>query len=405
MDNITCPYCGSEHCIKKAWRSNKTKKRYLCKECGKTFTVKFTTTDLDIIRRENVKLAKQRQKWMDTQRIERKSFREYARIENALIEYNKELISCLKNNNLSEFTIKHEGTNSDAAAIVHFTDPHFNELVKLSINKYDFTIASQRCKKFIEQAKRYLKTFNVKNVLFAMTGDLLNSDRRLDELLSQATNRSRATFLAVQIIEQMLLDLNTDFNVSVACVTGNESRIQENIGWTELLATDNYDFTIFNILAYLFRESEGIKFICGKNPLEQIVNVGGQNVLLIHGHQIKGAMESFIQKIVGKYTSKGIIIDFVICGHKHSCRIGDTYARGSSIVGANEYSESGLQLISKASQNVHIIFNNKTRDSIRIDLQDIENVEGYDISKDLESYNVKSAERLHKKVTIFKVTI
>ena len=414
MLNIKCPECGSENWIYSGYGHKKkgetTKpQQFFCKDCGATFTDKkvldqFPECDLELLR-ENIKLAKRTQRFQDSNRIERKAFREYARIDNAVAEYNKELIKVLDRYNLAQFTLKHKNYQNEAAGIFHLTDPHFNELVNLAINKYDFTVASKRCKLFVEEAREYFKLKNVKNVLFAMTGDLLNSDRRLDELLAQATNRSKATFLAVRLIELMILDLNKDFNLTVANITGNESRITKDIAWNDIIATDNYDFTIFNILNYLFKGSKGITFFNDGDPMEQVVKVGNKNILLIHGHQIKGQVEHAVQGIKGKYAARGIKIDFIIFGHLHSTRIGDVYARGSSVVGANEYSERGLQLTSRASQNIHIVYSSNRIDSIKIDLQHTEHIEGYDIETEIEAYNAKSADRIRKKRTIFEVVI
>jgi len=357
---------------------------------------------------ENVRLAKQRQRFMDSNRIERKSFREYSRIENSIEDYNKELIKILKKFDLGAYTKVHDSGDSDAAGIFHFTDVHFNELVDLSINKADFSVLAKRCKKFVTQAKKYFNLCGVKNILFAMTGDMLNSDRRLDELLNQATNRSKALVLSVHIIKQMLIDLNEDFNVTVAAVTGNESRKTKDIGWSDIITSYNYDFDVYEFLRYLFLSSQptGIQFLEIDDPLECVVEVGGQNVLMLHGHQLIGSkLEQSVQKIVGKYSDRGITVKFVIFGHLHSCRIGDTYGRGSSMIGANAYSDAGLHLVSKASQNIHIIFDENSRDSIRIDLQDVTDVEGYDIDKELEAYHAKSVDMLHKDIPIMKIVI
>ncbi|MCK4446859.1 MAG: IS1 family transposase [Candidatus Marinimicrobia bacterium] len=415
MIDIKCPECGSSDWKYSGYKPLKKgetvkKQRFLCKDCNKEFLDEdvldqFPDIDLELLR-ENIRLAKKTQRFQDSNRIERKAFREYARIDNAVAEYNRELVKILDQYNLAKFTIKHKNYQNEAAGIFHLTDPHFNELVNLAINKYDFNIASKRCKLFVEEAREYFKLKNVRNVLFAMTGDLLNSDRRLDELLAQATNRSKATFLAVRLIELMILDLNKDFNISVANVTGNESRVAKDIAWNDIMATDNYDFTIFNMLRYLFRGSKGIVFLLNDDPMEQIVKVVNKNVLLIHGHQIKkSGVEKAIQGIKGKYAAKGITIHFIISGHLHSSRIGDVFARGSSMVGANEYSERGLQLTSRASQNIHIVYNSNRIDSIKIDLQHTEHIEGYNIETEIEAYNAKSANRIRKKRTIFEVVI
>lgn len=360
--------------------------------------------DDDIVK-ENVKLAKQKQRLQDLNRIERKAFRNQVREENALLEYDKKLIEVFSNHTLPEFIkgkVKICENKQDTTAVIHMTDVHANELVNLPMNRYDFNILSKRLYIYAQKIKEELKSKSIKNVLIALTGDLMNSDRRLDELLAESTNRSKATFLIVSIIEQFILDIATTANVTVASVIGNESRVGKDFGWEEHVASDNYDYTIFNILNLLFRNTK-VRFLHG-NSIEQVIEVSGQNILLLHGNQIKASsVEQSIQKIKGKYIANGIKIDFILFGHLHSARIGDTYARGSSVVGANAYSDSALQLESRASQNFHIFYKNGNRDSIKFDLQNIGTVSGYPINKELEAYNAKSLSKAKKKVTINKV--
>jgi len=353
---------------------------------------------------ENVKLAKAKQRYQDINRIERKAFRLKAREDNAYIELHTEIRNLLAKHELPKkaFRTKKIKSSGEVGAVLHLTDLHLNELVNIISNKYDFTIASQRIRKFISDAKVYFKAKNVKDVCVCMTGDLINSDRRLDELLSQATNRAKALILSVVILEQAIMDLQQDFNVSVSSVIGNESRMTEDIGWTEDVTSDNYDFIIHNMLSLLFRNSD-VKFFaeCGT---EQIIEIVGQNILMLHGNQIKGGkMEQSIQKILGKYSTEKINIDFVISGHLHSNRTSDSFSRGSSLVGSNAYSWGALQLAGRASQNIHIFYSNGNRDSIKIDLQETGNIEGYPIIKELEAYNAKSATKAKKKVIIQKL--
>ena len=170
-----------------------------------------------------------------------------------------------------------------------------------------------------------------------------------------------------------------------------------------MVATDNYDYTIFNCLRYLFKESD-IHFIDG-DPSEIVINVAGQNLLMIHGHgSVGSAIEKSVNQTVGRYSMKGIRIDYVIFGHVHSARVGENYSRSSSMVGANDYSEKALNLSGRASQNCYIFYNNGNRDGIKIDLQNVNNT-GYEINKTLEAYNAKSANKRQKTETIFKVVV
>ena len=249
----------------------------------------------------------------------------------------------------------------------------------------------------------YFKSQSITNVLLVQSGDLLNSDRRLDELLSMATNRAKATFLAVDIFQQVILELNQHFNLSVASVTGNESRVKDNWGWSTMLTSDNYDYTIFQTLRYIFKNSN-VNFIDG-DPTELVVEVAGQNLLILHGNgAIKGGLDKSVTQLMGRYKARGIGIDYVIFGHVHSARVGDNFSRSSSMVGANDYSEKALNLAGRASQNCYIFYDNGNRDGVKIDLQNYDD-DMYDIDKSLEAYNAKSHDKVSTGTTIFKVVV
>ena len=175
--DLVCPNCFSSQLIKQGWEGNR--QRYGCKKCRYKTIHPISPDDAEILK-ENVKLAKQKQSFQDINRIERKAFREYARIENAVGKYNKELVRIFDKHKLSDLTKSYD-ENKKAVGVIQFSDVHFNELVQLEHNKYDFNIASARCKSFVDKAIKYFKAFDITNVLLVQSGDLLNSDRRLDE--------------------------------------------------------------------------------------------------------------------------------------------------------------------------------------------------------------------------------
>jgi len=361
-------------------------------------------TDVELVE-SNVRYKKQQQKYQDLNRIERKSFREDARVENAISEYTQELIKVFESNPINISTVRHNVSNK-AIGIFQISDTHFNELVEMESNRYDFTIASKRLQKYVDKATTYFKSQGIGTVLVALTADLLNSDRRFSEIVSNATNRSKATFLAVQILENVILDLNKNFNLSIASVTGNESRVGKDVEWHDSIASDNYDLTIYRILQYHLKDKEGISFI-GGDSLTKVVDLCGWNWLLIHGHQagFNSGISQTLSKLIRLYSDKGIGIRFTIFGHIHEALIGDMYARSSSLVGANSYSENGLMLTSRASQNIHIQYEDGNIDSLKIDLQKFDGYEGYPIQKELEEYNAKSASKLWGNEVIIKIVI
>lgn len=325
------------------------------------------------------------QKILDEHRIERKLNRNAARV----VNYNNDLISEL----IDLFESKPEHTiinhpveiTNEYTGIIQISDAHFNEVVDFPHNKYDLKIAAKRIQKLVYHARKNFKTYGIKNVLIAMTGDMISAMKHIDQIVSMATSRARAVFVAVSIIEQMILDLNQDFNISVCAVAGNESRETsfKLIPTNNMLMSDNIDITIFNTLKLIFRNTS-VKFL--KNTeFECIVKIRNKNFLFLHGHNINhGNLQKSIQELKGKYSSSGTNIDYVIFGHIHNAHISvdGGFFRSGGLIGDNCYSYNSLNLVGKATQNIYIV----CEDGINvmgIDLQNTDGFIGYDFDENL----------------------
>ena len=362
----------------------------------------------------NVRLAKNRQALADTNRIERKAFREHARIENAVMAYARELGALLDERGFThEVLLSEPPADGEAVLIVQLSDLHFNERVELPSNRYDFSVASARLAKLAARVKQLGRCYGARKVVIACLGDFLNSDRRLDELLSNATNRSRATLLAVDILRAFLLDLRSEFALEVYGITGNESRVTAELGWSDALATDSYDLMIYAILQRGFAGtkgagtsgagSDGIAF-CGFRANELLFEVMGRTFLCLHGHQVGANTQKSVQEIAGRYAARGITVDYTLFGHQHATAIGDYHARNASLVGSNAYSEAGLNFCSKAAQNVHVV-TAASIDGMKVDLQDTTGITPYPFVSEWEAYCPKSEGKLHDGAVVFQVVV
>jgi len=360
----------------------------------------------------NVRLAKANQALVDRNRIKDKAFREHARIENAVISYNEAILAELENHGLALGDCPRRTGPLDpsaAALVVHLSDNHFNELVNLPTNRFDFTVAAKRLALLAQKAKLLGKAYGVERVVVFFGGDLMNSDRRLDELLAMSTNRARATILAVHLYKQFLMDLRADFFVDCFGVTGNESRAKENLGWVDVVATDSYDYTIYAMLQAVFdtTDDKGMRFN-DFNANEVVFQIHNETFLGVHGHQVNATDQKKCQAIIGKYAAKGINITHILCGHIHATVISDYVSRNASLVGSNAYSEEALGFVSKAAQNIHIV-TPQGLDGFKADLQNVDGVEGYEIIAKLAQYNARSADKAHESLhapeTIVRVVI
>lgn len=360
----------------------------------------------------NQKLAKEEQKYRDLTNVKGKHFREYARIDNTLEELSKSIQKYIKEDKFN-YQIKNTEQNTnivqinDNIGIIHLSDLHLNEQVDMDSNQFNWDIASKRLKKFIDQSLHIFSYNKVREVLIVGTGDFLNSDRRLDELMTNSDNRAQSSVLAYKLIRSVILQVAEKYKVTYTFVCGNESRIDQDIHNSKLLVSNNFDYMIGMHLYTFFEDSDRVKVILPNNPEEQIVKIFNEYILLIHGHKgIGDNIENSLSKIISKYSrTKGINISYALYGHIHSCLINDNFSRSGSLVGDNEYSFNKLQLSGKASQNCYVFEPNGSKNCYRIDLQNVDGVVGYPFNKDLESYNTKSKTKTYDETVIVKVVI
>lgn len=374
------------------------------------------STDEDL-RDALIMKSKQLQSCRDTSRLLRKDVREHDRVPNAIQEANKAQLDILRKYQYHDpisvsskaDRINLLGDPLTGVGIIQISDAHFNEQVALDgINIFNFERASKMLRKLVTTAIIDFKHAGFRKVLVACTGDLLNSDRRIDELLQNATNRTKAKFIVVDLLQQVLKDLSNEFDdVYFAGVTGNESRVGQDLGWSEIMATDNYDYDIYKTLAFLFAGHPKVHVLEQDNYMEYPVAVCGQWILLTHGTQrtLQGDVEKGVIQMCGKWADSGYMISFILFGHLHYTRIGDHFARSGSFVGANAYSNRALQLITKSSQLLHFIYGNGDIFNKRIDLTNVDNVVPYLYNKDLESYNSKSKLKTREGRTILEIKI
>jgi predicted phosphodiesterase len=348
------------------------------------------------------KKEKALQRKKDELNVTKKHFREYARVENVLTALNEALIEQLTSDSFKPITYEHPDTEG-TVLVVQVTDAHFNELVEMPDNEYGFVVGAKRLQKFAHKIRRMAEMYKTKKIVLALTGDLINSDRRLDEIMHMSTNRTKAALIATQILYHFIQDINRVANISIVSVSGNESRIKDEWGLAELTMSDNYDYMITNMLKLLFKDAKGITFVDG-DPVEQVIHVNNSNILVTHGTTIKEG-QGPMQQIFGKYAAKGVLLDYAIFGHVHFTNITDIYSRSGSLIGNNVYSDRGINLVTKASQVIHIVEPDGGIDSLKVSLQYHGGYEGYDIKDDLDAYNAKLADNTKPRETIIKVVV
>lgn len=287
---------------------------------------------------------------------------------------------------------KHKHSESKYG-IMHWTDHHWNEFISESDtldNQFDFEIGNKRFKKYISESISFFKWKGITDLYIFMTGDQINSNRRQSEQLRQITSLTDASFIASYIFYQAIIELSKHFNIHIAHVVGNESRITMDMESVEILSKENWDYQIYLNLKNMFMGSDEIDFIDSKNPIVNLVQFpNGFNAILVHGHNIKKRYDASVDQIIKNYAiTRNIRVHAVFSGHLHTALVGDLYSRGGSLSGPNSWVENDLGFLGRPSQNCYTVNDDLSYNGYKIDLKDCDSYEGYDLPEDLISYEV-----------------
>ena len=411
-----CQTCGSKwsevgvETVREAKQKDKvgTRTDYKCAKCGcRRVPVEI---DDDLLEK-SVKLAKNNQMLQDTNRIERKAFREYARQENSFTKFVEGIDETLKLlgekiqfSGVTRPSITEQSSKTEEVGFVQLSDLHLNEIINLAHNYYDIDVANKRLMKFANEIYMCFRMRGIRNVVIGLTGDLMNSDRREDERLNQAMNRAKAAVMSADLLAKFILDLASRFNITVISTPGNEGRVDKDFSFSNDIASNNYDFTIVAMIKQMFQYGNVPVQWGPIDKYESIIEICGQKVMLTHDVNRASSKQKDSQSLIGRMYLSGTPIDCAFTGHIHATRNSYLVYRSASLPGSNEFNEIGLGLFGNASQN-YAVFGNGYRHVTAVDLQNVDGIDGYNINALLMEYNAKSSRKLSgmNEQTILKI--
>ena len=343
------------------------------------------------------KLRKEKLRFRDKLSFERNSFNKRLRELNTLEELNQEIINKLDKLKpvVPDYCTQPYVAYTEDVLVVSICDWHLGEISsEFKHTGFDMSIAAKRIKKYADYIKGEIINKGYQKVVIMCGGDICNNVTLLCKRLQQTSNRATTTIMAVILMQHFILDIYEACpNIVFAGVGNNESRYDEDYFEDEYLITNCADFVVYNMLELLFSDIPTIKFLSGRN-CEKVVNINGQNILLTHGVTFgKGDVEKAVQQAVSRYAVKNVDIRYILLSHIHCTRNSNFFSRHGSLVGGNAYSNSTLNLQTRASQNILTVSKNGDINSIMVDLEDIDGIKGYDISDEIKKFSLKPRDK------------
>lgn len=314
------------------------------------------------MQKDIIDMGRKIQKLNDSNRILRKHTRNINRSETISESLFVELLD-----RIAEYRYSDDGNirynsnlyDSKNSMIIQLSDIHIGHKVSLRNNIFNYNVAETRLNKFFDKALDIVENHKINDIHIVLTGDLINLDTRLDQLLTSESTRAESLIKAFDLLEKNIRKIieNTDAKISLSGVVGNESRLKghENFSSVDAVAIDSFDYILFQMLKRRFYRD--IEFINDCEFINDVITVNNKNIAITHGNYFKTLKEDEMQSFkMNLYEQTNKKVDYVIFGHIHDTLIKNTFARSGSLVGANAYATNQL-LISNSvpSQNLHIV--------------------------------------------------
>lgn len=406
--------CHEDYC--NTFKSDISLKAYkdTVKKAYDTLIRQKNDVDEDFDIEQNIKLEKNLQKRADLTTYLRRNNRNDYRILNEVESICEELINRLDEVkfDIPKITSIKE-KKEKKTALLCLSDLHAGTLINgdCESNCYDYNVLSRRLKKYVTKAIDTMKKNDVTNVIVCGLGDFVSSARRVDELLGQVSSVSNSLLIIVTIIEQILLELCSNFeNVTYTSIIGNESRFSFDINWHEQELYSNFDFLQYTILKHILDEKiKNLNFKDADSPLKSLIeipidNKETYNICIAHGHAMKSLKDNAEEVYTKSYVEEGKRVDICVVGHFHHLCV---YSSGKLIVTAtpmrnNVYAFSTIGTKGHAFQNLILINNDGSYWNCPIKLDDISDFkEGYKIQKELDmfTYNESKVDKVNINIT------
>lgn len=249
-------------------------------------------------------------------------------------------------------------------AIALFGDLHIGCETHNYYNDYNYEIAQERVKKWLDNVLSYINNFKIQTLHFCNLGDLINGLIHKTARIENEFDITEQIIKAAEIVANVLHQLGSRVQVIYHSVTDNHSRAVANKD--EHIEIENFCKIIDWYVEERLKGDTRVTF--AKDNINDgicLFEVKGKKVAMAHGHQDKKT--KCLQNFIGLTRE---YIDYILLGHFHSSNTFNfqntrMFINGS-FVGTDNYA-FGMRLFSDPEQKL-IIFQNENIVDIDIKL-------------------------------------
>lgn len=313
MINPKCPYCESERNIKKAFRAERTKQRYLCKDCNRTFTVNLITEKIITRLSEDTERIKMSKKLFDS-----------------VEDLTKRIVGNLKKRKRLRPIITKGNELGKETWINLFSDCHCGLKVTRAetgdIGNFNLEIFKKEVQYLLDTIVRILDYHTNKSdtLVIAFLGDMIeNAIMRDNQMASIEFQITDQIMLVVEIVVDYIIALSKYFkNIKCFGVYGNHGRMTQNI--KGIHPKDSFDRLVYWGIKERIKGLDNISFEFTEAQ-HILIDVEGWRFWLEHGDTLRGwnglpfyGAKREIDKINNMLMKFKEHANYMLCGHFHN---------------------------------------------------------------------------------------
>lgn len=245
--------------------------------------------------------------------------------------------------------------------VLSWADIHYGAEFESENNKYSREECKRRFDKLVSRVKNMCLEKGINHLHIVGLGDDLQGILRISDTQLNDIPVVESVVEVSRLIAMVINEISSVTNVTYYHTMASNHTQTRNLGTkANELAKEDLEVIIGNYIKDLVSNNERVDVVLTKKDYQSIC-IEGQNILCLHGHQIKG-----VKNAIKDYSMlHRIFYDICLCGHLHggqSISVGESNGNTEihivpSFVGSDPYSDS-LKVGSKAMAKMYKIERN-----------------------------------------------
>ena len=200
--------------------------------------------------------------------------------------------------------------------VLALSDIHYGAQFESRSNAYGRDVVRERFEYLFGEVLHFIEKNSVQKLHIVCLGDMIQGILRLSDLQINDTSVVKAVVEVSRTMASFLNCLSKYVKVDYYQVIGsNHSQLRSLGSKANELAAEDLEYVIAHYIEDMLANNERVRvYLPGEGENFIFLNVGGYDIMAIHGHQLKNIEKAIHDMTI--FTDSNI--DYIMCGHFHN---------------------------------------------------------------------------------------